>query len=82
MARLPLACVFRSFEVVRTSAAKRVVHSKSICGRWAPRDVRNHQVPKFPNRFGDPLCAEHRTYADDENAFPDEQPFAVSIKEV
>lgn len=82
---LPLVCVFRPFEIIRKgihnhrSEEKRVVRvTTDICGVHAPRKRSDRSLPKYPNRFGEPLCEAHRSFARDKNAFPDE-PGALEI---
>ena len=70
---LPLVCVFRPYEVMvdHHSDGSRVCFTKTaICGALAPRRPSRRSLPRYPNRFGDPLCEEHSHYARDERAFP------------
>ena len=67
---LPLICAFHSFEVRPNG---QVLRSPHICGKPAPRRYAgDRSLPRHPSRFGDPLCEEHRRFARDERAFPDE----------
>lgn len=65
--RLPLTCVFRPFEVV--DQGRRTVYVGCLCGAKAPR--RPNLEPRYPNRFGEPLCEDHASYARSRHAFPD-----------
>lgn len=73
---IPLICAFHTFHVTPDD---RVLRMPYICGKPAPRRLRgDRNLPRFPNRYGDPLCEEHRRYADDERAFPDEEGATLS----
>ena len=71
---LPLICVYRSYDLVRDRQGNvlRVVFNAPICAQHALRRFRgDRSEPRYPNRFGEPLCEAHRIYANDLHAFPD-----------
>lgn len=79
---ISLICVFKSYELIRnpiTHDVDRCVQSSQICAKHAPRRHRgDRSQPRFPNRFGEPLCPEHAIHANDEWAFPGEAPRVLS----
>lgn len=67
---VPLICVFKEYEVTRDN---RVVFQRGICGEKAPRRLSGDRtLPRYPNRFGEPLCEDHKHLGDDLRAFPDD----------
>lgn len=73
-----LSCVYKPFvlEKQRGSGDTRVVYVGGICGAPAPKRLTgDRSQPRFPNRFGEPLCAEHARYAFDPHAFPPDPSF-------
>lgn len=66
---LPLLCVFRPYQIIEED--NRVIFVREMCLAKASRRIRgNKDLPRYPNRFGEPLCKEHAHYAQDEKAFP------------
>lgn len=71
---LPLVCVFQPHDAVRDykgNVLRRVFVAKMCC-KVAKRDPKNMDQPLWPNRFGEPLCSEHRHTKNDRFAFPDD----------
>lgn len=74
---LPLLCVYKNYEKIYSksdpSVIERVVYTSELCLERAPRRWRGDKSkPRFPNRFGEPLCKLHSIHADDDFAFPGE----------
>lgn len=68
---VPLVCFYKAYHVV----GDRAVFAKGICGLPAPRRSRgDRSLPKYPNRFNEPLCSAHAHFANDEQAFPGDAP--------
>lgn len=57
--RYPLACVYHPSQ---KNADGEAVGTGSMCGKPAPRSERDPDKPKHPNRWGEPLCFEHRRH--------------------
>lgn len=69
---VPLVCFYKPYEL---ASGDRVVFAAKICGRPAPRRaLGDRSLPKYPNRFNEPLCKAHAHLANDERAFPGETP--------
>lgn len=70
----PLICVFPAYTLQLLPGVKEpsAIMNGTICGLVAPRRVKgDRSAPKYPNRFGEPLCVLHRADGDDILAFPD-----------
>ena len=79
----PLVCVYKEHEAVTSANGEvlRVVFLKDICGEKAPRRHRNKNEPRYPNRFGEPLCLSHAVWADDAHAFPGPEELLSSLED-
>lgn len=71
---IPLLCVYKRHQVIRDPLSHevlRVVRSGGMCLDKSPRNESDDSKPQYANRFGEPLCEEHRMMARDPHAFAD-----------